>query len=995
MHHLAVKSGSLIDTGPADASKLDFGGNTIPVCPKPRRIGSSAIPEFLKPLKCNKHSLHYTTVTLGTPGIKFLVALDTGSDLFWVPCECSRCASIDNTAYNSVCSCGVSVRKRCYHEEPSSNVDVELASPLLPLPLPRSMQFLLCSCGQVQTGFFLDVAAPNGLFGLGLEKISVPSILSREGYATDSFSMCFGRDETGRINFGDKGSLDQEETPFNVNSLHPTYNISVTQIRVGTTLIDSDFTCLFYSGTSFTYLVDPPYTRLSESFHSQAQDKRRPPDPRIPFKYCYDMRPDKNTSLVPSMSLSMKGGGQLAIFDPIIVISAKQELVYCLAIIKSAETNIIGQNFMTGYRIVFDREKLVLGWKKFDCYDIEESSILPSNSLNSTSVPPAVAAGLTNHTSPKSAEESKRRAQNSIASPFYCRHIFNLIYTSFGFLFSAKKSVALGPSPSKSKSIINVANLPFACQTKNYVFEKLFAVAMDLCVVVILTVVLWGTQCGFSDAFGTFGFDIHHRYSDPVKGILDLDGLPEKGSTHYYAAMAHRDRLFHGRRLAGGSVESELLTFSGGNETYRFNSLGFLHYANVSVGTPSLSFLVALDTGSNLFWLPCDCSSCVRGLKTRSGQVIDFNIYSGNTSSTSTTVPCNSNFCQEQRRCTAPTNACPYQVSYLSSNTSSTGILVEDVLHLTTDDSQLKTVDARIKFGCGVIQTGSFLDGAAPNGLFGLGINNISVPSILASEGLASNSFSMCFGADGLGRIRFGDNGSSDQGETPFNLHQFHPTYNISLTQVSVGDNVTNVEFTAIFDSGTSFTYLNDPAYSIITESFNSQAQDKRHQPDSDIPFQYCYELSANETTIEIPNVNLTMKGGDLFSLTNPIQLLSAEDSYMYCLAVVKSEDVNIIGQNFMTGYHVVFDREKMVLGWKPSNCYDAEESNTLPINPQNNTGVPPTATVKPEATSGNKNGSPAPPPPAANHSPRLGSFASTLMVIFSFFSQCLIILSL
>lgn len=25
------------------------------------------------------------------------------------------------------------------------------------------------------------------------------------------------------------------------------------------------------------------------------------------------------------------------------------------------------ENFMTGYRIVFDRERLVLGWKKFDC----------------------------------------------------------------------------------------------------------------------------------------------------------------------------------------------------------------------------------------------------------------------------------------------------------------------------------------------------------------------------------------------------------------------------------------------------------------------------------------------------------------------------------------------------------------------------------------------------------------------------------------------------
>ena len=46
-----------------------------------------------------------------------------------------------------------------------------------------------------------------------------------------------------------------------------------------------------------------------------------------------------------------------------------------------------------------------------------------------------------------------------------------------------------------------------------------------------------------------------------------------------------------------------------------FFSLYSLHYANVTVGTPSDWFLVALDTGSDLFWLPCDCTNCVRELK--------------------------------------------------------------------------------------------------------------------------------------------------------------------------------------------------------------------------------------------------------------------------------------------------------------------------------------------------------------------------------------------
>lgn len=55
-----------------------------------------------------------------------------------------------------------------------------------------------------------------------------------------------------------------------------------------------------------------------------------------------------------------------------------------------------------------------------------------------------------------------------------------------------------------------------------------------------------------------------------------------------------------------------------------FSSLGLyfsLHFANVSVGTPASSYLVALDTGSDLFWLPCNCTKCVHGIELSTGQV--------------------------------------------------------------------------------------------------------------------------------------------------------------------------------------------------------------------------------------------------------------------------------------------------------------------------------------------------------------------------------------
>lgn len=77
-----------------------------------------------------------------------------------------------------------------------------------------------------------------------------------------------------------------------------------------------------------------------------------------------------------------------------------------------------------------------------------------------------------------------------------------------------------------------------------------------------------------SEGFGTFAFDIHHRYSDPVHGFLNLDGLPEKGSLDYYSAMAQRDQLIKAHRLAVTPADSTHLSFFGGNETYKLSSLG-------------------------------------------------------------------------------------------------------------------------------------------------------------------------------------------------------------------------------------------------------------------------------------------------------------------------------------------------------------------------------------------------------------------------------------
>jgi len=48
------------------------------------------------------------------------------------------------------------------------------------------------------------------------------------------------------------------------------------------------------------------------------------------------------------------------------------------------------------------------------------------------------------------------------------------------------------------------------------------------------------------------------------------------------------------------------------------------------------------------------------------------------------------------------------------------------------------------------------------------------------------------------------------------------PTYNISITQITVGRNSSDLGLNVIFDSGTSFTSLTDPAYTFISESVSA-----------------------------------------------------------------------------------------------------------------------------------------------------------------------------
>ncbi|KAK3155300.1 hypothetical protein QOZ80_2BG0201490 [Eleusine coracana subsp. coracana] len=434
-------------------------------------------------------------------------------------------------------------------------------------------------------------------------------------------------------------------------------------------------------------------------------------------------------------------------------------------------------------------------------------------------------------------------------------------------------------------------------------------------------------------AAATLSSRMVHRLSDEARLQAGprVARWPRRGSGEYFRTLVRSDLQRQKRRVGG---KYQLLSLSKGGQTFTpGNDLGWLYYTWVDVGTPKTSFLVALDTGSDLFWVPCDCVQCapLSGYRNVDG---DLGIYKPAESTTSRHLPCNHELCSLGSGCANPKQPCPYNIDYLSENTTSSGLLIEDTLHLNSREGHVP-VNASVIIGCGRKQSGGYLDGIAPDGLLGLGMADISVPSFLARAGLVPNSFSMCFKQDDSGRIFFGDQGVSAQQSTPFvPLYGKIQTYVVNVSKSCIGRVcLEDTSFQALVDSGTSFTFLPQEIYKTVTMEFDKQITASRVSIE-DKTFEYCYTASPLEMP-NVPTIMLTFAGNKSFQAVNPILPFDQQGALAwFCLAVLPSDSIGIIAQNFLVGYHVVFDRENMKLGWYRSECHDVDNSTTVPLGP-------------------------------------------------------------
>ncbi|KAL1336669.1 aspartic proteinase-like protein 1 isoform X2 [Arachis hypogaea] len=362
----------------------------------------------------------------------------------------------------------------------------------------------------------------------------------------------------------------------------------------------------------------------------------------------------------------------------------------------------------------------------------------------------------------------------------------------------------------------------------------------------------------------------------------------------------------------------------------------------------------------------------------------DLNEYSPSRSRSSKPLSCSHQLCDLGSNCKSSKQQCPYTINYVSENTSSSGLLVEDILHLQSGGGgsaggSNTSVQASVVIGCGMKQSGGYLDGIAPDGLMGLGPGESSVPSILAKSGLIHDSFSLCFNADGSGRMFFGDQGSSIQQQStsflPFD--GIYSTYIIGVETCCIGNSCLKMtSFKAQVDSGTSFTFLPGHVYESIAEEFDKKLNASR-ATFKDTPWEYCYASSSQDLP-KIPTLTLMFQQNNSFVVYNPVFVFNVDQkTTAFCLAIEPAEgDMGTIGQNFMTGYRLVFDQENKKLAWSRSNCKDLNLGKAMPLSPPNETASNPLPADEQQRTKGN-----AVAPAVAGTAPRKPSGATSLTI--------------
>ncbi|XP_058731106.1 aspartic proteinase Asp1-like [Vicia villosa] len=365
--------------------------------------------------------------------------------------------------------------------------------------------------------------------------------------------------------------------------------------------------------------------------------------------------------------------------------------------------------------------------------------------------------------------------------------------------------------------------------------------------------------------------------------------------------------------------------------------VGFYN-VTLNIGQPPRPYFLDVDTGSELTWLQCDapCSQCSETPHPLYKPSNDF-------------VPCKDPLCaslqpNDDYTCEDP-NQCDYEIKY-ADQFSTLGVLLNDVYLLNfTNGVQLKV---RMALGCGYDQIFSPSSYHPLDGILGLGRGKASLVSQLNSQGLVRNVIGHCLSSRGGGYIFFGNAyDSSQMSWTPISSIHSGKHYSAGPAELVFGGRKTGVgSLDIIFDTGSSYTYFNSPAYHALISLVNKELHRKplKVAPD-DQTLPMCWHgkkpfRSINEVKKYFKPLTLSFgNGGKVKSQFEipPEAYLIISNKGNVCLGILNGPEVglgelNLIGDISMLDKVMVFDNEKELIGWGPADCNGVPKSRDVSL---------------------------------------------------------------
>lgn len=365
------------------------------------------------------------------------------------------------------------------------------------------------------------------------------------------------------------------------------------------------------------------------------------------------------------------------------------------------------------------------------------------------------------------------------------------------------------------------------------------------------------------------------------------------------------------------------------------------YFMDVFIGTPPKHFSLILDTGSDLNWLQCSpCEDCYEQVGPK---------YDPSMSSSYSAIPCSSQQCglvappvteTAGDRCAGngrnSSSSCRYFYWY-GDKSNTTGDLSWETFSVNVTGRRGPLRVPRVIFGCGHANRGLF-HGAA--GLLGLGRGQLSFASQLRE--LYGHKFSYCLvdrdsNASVSSTLVFGEDerlaAHRDLQYTALvqTANSVDTFYYVRIAAATVGGERIDVpsaafEITAkgdggtIVDSGTTLTYLAQPAYEKIRAAFEA----KISYPRVDLPpLGPCYNVSG-VGDVKLPEFSITFTDGAVwrFPAKNYFIQLDPEDAVV-CLAIMGTPlgSLSILGNYQQQNFHILYDVDNSRLGFAPMTC--------------------------------------------------------------------------